>query len=198
MKEILPDGSTMESTHIETLQILGLSKQSRQIHIPPKMQTPPLLSLGVLCDDICTITLDKERNIHPEEWRRNNQRDHKQEDRNARSVTGATTIRKCGEENSSTNLKTRTSPVFTCSTFHPNYDKSPQFNQTRFPEDLVGSHRKIIKKNLKKSRNTTMGHMDMRRQGLQSTKEKTPDIDLEDKIKTNVVHWTTVDPRTTK
>ena len=43
-----------------------------------------------------------------------------------------------------------------------------------------------------------MQHLHMRRQGLQPTKEKPPDTDLEDKIKTNVVYWTTVEPRTTK
>ena len=36
MKAILPDGSTMESTHIATLQIPGLSKQAIQIYISPK------------------------------------------------------------------------------------------------------------------------------------------------------------------
>ena len=39
MKSRLPDGSTMESAHIETLQLPGLSKLARQIHILPKMQT---------------------------------------------------------------------------------------------------------------------------------------------------------------
>ena len=43
-----------------------------------------------------------------------------------------------------------------------------------------------------------MGHFHMRRQGLQSTKEKHPDIDPEDKIKTDVVYFTTVEPITTK
>ena len=43
-----------------------------------------------------------------------------------------------------------------------------------------------------------MGHLQMRIQGLQLTKEKPPDTDLEDQIKTNVVFCTTVDPRTTK
>ena len=43
-----------------------------------------------------------------------------------------------------------------------------------------------------------MGHLHMIIQGLQSTKEKPPDIDLEDKRKTNVVFCTTVDPSTTK
>ena len=59
MKARLPDGSTMDSTHIATLHISGISKQSRQIHIFPKMQTDLLILLGVLCDDGCTITLEK-------------------------------------------------------------------------------------------------------------------------------------------
>ena len=42
-----------------------------------------------------------------------------------------------------------------------------------------------------------MGHIHIRRQGLQSTKDKPPDTDPEDKIKTNVVFCTTVDSSTT-
>ena len=53
-------GSTMESTRIATFQIPGLSKQSRQIHSFPRMQTAPLISLVILCYDECTITLDKQ------------------------------------------------------------------------------------------------------------------------------------------
>ena len=55
------------------------------------------------------------------------------------SDPGDTTIRKCGKQHSGKNFKTRTSPVFRCSTFQPNYRKSPQGNQKRFPED-VGPH----------------------------------------------------------
>ena len=43
-----------------------------------------------------------------------------------------------------------------------------------------------------------MGHLHMRRQGLKSTKDKPPLIDLEEKIKTNVVYCTTMEPSTTK
>ena len=60
IKSRLTDGSTIKSTHIATLQIPVLSSLARQIHIFPKMQTDPLISLGVLCDDGCTITLDKQ------------------------------------------------------------------------------------------------------------------------------------------
>ena len=60
MKARLPDGSNMESTHIATLQLPGLSKKSRQIQNLPKIWTDTLISLGVLCDDGCTIKLDKQ------------------------------------------------------------------------------------------------------------------------------------------
>ena len=43
-----------------------------------------------------------------------------------------------------------------------------------------------------------MGHLYMRIKGLQSTKATPPDTYLEDKMKTNVVFCTTVDPSTTK
>ena len=59
MKVRLSDGSTVESTHIATLDLPGLRKQVRHIHIFQQMQTAPLISLGVLCYDGCTITLDK-------------------------------------------------------------------------------------------------------------------------------------------
>ena len=60
IKARLPYGSTMKLTHISTLQLPGLSKLGRQIHIFPKMQTDPLISLGVLCDNEFPITLDKQ------------------------------------------------------------------------------------------------------------------------------------------
>ena len=43
-----------------------------------------------------------------------------------------------------------------------------------------------------------MGHLNMRRQGPQPTKEKSPDTDPEDKSKPNVLFCITVEPRKTK
>ena len=51
IKSRLPDGITVKSSHIATIQLSGQSKQSRQIHVIPKVQTAPLISLGVLCDN---------------------------------------------------------------------------------------------------------------------------------------------------
>ena len=58
------------------------------------------------------------------------------------SAPGATTIRKCGKQHSGENFKTRPIPVFICSTFQPDYSRSPQGNKTRFPGDVAGPHRK--------------------------------------------------------
>ena len=55
----LPDGITMESSHVATLQLSGLTKKAIQIHSYPKIITSPLILLGILCDDGCTITLDQ-------------------------------------------------------------------------------------------------------------------------------------------
>ena len=49
IKARLPYGITMELTHKTTIQLPDISKLARQIHIFPKMQTAPLISLGVLC-----------------------------------------------------------------------------------------------------------------------------------------------------
>ena len=165
MKARLPYGSTMESSHKTTVHLPGLSKLVRQIHIFPKIQTSPSISLGILYDDRCTITLEK--NVNQEEWKINNQRHHKQKDWNVGSVSGETTIRRCGKQYSGKNFKTRTIPVFICIIFHPNYSKSNQGNQTWFSEEMAGSHRKIIKNHLEKSSNTPMGHLHVRRKGLQ-------------------------------
>ena len=65
MKARLPDRRTMESTYIATLKLPILSRIARQIHIFQKTQKAPLISLGVLCDDGCTSTLDKQEiSIH--------------------------------------------------------------------------------------------------------------------------------------
>ena len=67
-----------------------------------------------------------------------------------------------------------------------------------FLKTWPGLTEKLIKKHLDESRNTMMGHFHMRRQGLQLTKEKPPDTELEDEITTNVVYCKTMEPSTTK
>ena len=56
----LPDWIKIESSHVVTIQLPGISKQDSQIHIFPKMRIAPLMSLGVLCDYVCTIRQDKQ------------------------------------------------------------------------------------------------------------------------------------------
>ena len=56
----LPYVITMESSHVATLQLPGLTQKSKQVHIFLKMRTLPLISLVVICYDGCTITLDRQ------------------------------------------------------------------------------------------------------------------------------------------
>ena len=56
-----------------------------------------------------------------------------------------------------------------------------------FLKKWTGLTEKLINKQFDKSGNTTMVHLYIRRQGLKTTKDKTPDTDLGDRIKTNVV-----------
>ena len=50
----------MESSYIATLQLPGLRKQARQIHVLPKMKTSLLISLEVVCDYGYIITPEQQ------------------------------------------------------------------------------------------------------------------------------------------
>ena len=56
----------------------------------------------------------------------------------------------------------------------------------------------LIKKHIIKSSNRKMLHLHIRKQVLKTTKEKPPDIDLEENSKTKVLFCTAVNPRTKK
>ena len=99
------------------------------------------------------------------------------------SASGATTIRKCGEQHSVTNSKNITTPVFTCSNFSPNTASLLNKTKQGFLKTWLGLTEKLINEHLDKSRNTTMGHLHTRRQWLKSTKEKPTDKDLEEEKK---------------
>ena len=45
--------------NVEKLPLLGLYDEAIKIHILPDIKTDPIISLGVLCDNGCTITLEK-------------------------------------------------------------------------------------------------------------------------------------------
>ena len=57
--------------------------------------------------------------------------------------------------------------------------------------DLSGS---LIKKVLDKSINTTLVHIHMKRQEVQSTRKKASDIDISENINTNLVFFVKLDP----
>ena len=89
----IPYGSTMELSRTSTLQLPGLSRQARHIHFTQIFRTSPLISLGVLFDDRCTITL-KSNKFHPKKSTTNNKSHQEQSNRNVGSSSGDTTTRK--------------------------------------------------------------------------------------------------------
>ena len=53
-------GITVDSSHITTQQLPGISKQARHVHNYPRNKTAPLILLRVMFDDGFTITTDKQ------------------------------------------------------------------------------------------------------------------------------------------
>ena len=199
MKERLTNGITMGSTHIATIQLLGINRLARQIHFLPKIKTAPIISLGVLCDDGCTITLDKQAiSIH------NNGEYIIKGTRNKKKRMWEVPLEPQQSENLVNNVQAQTSKpwiakylhaaLFSPATVSLRKEIKYSFLNT-WPGFLTG---KLIKKHLDKSRNTTMVLLNMRRQGLQSTREKPPYTDLEENTTTNILYCTTVKPSTIK
>ena len=59
MEARLLHGITMDPTRIGTLLLTLMYEESRETHIFPEIKISPLISLRVLCDNGCNITLDK-------------------------------------------------------------------------------------------------------------------------------------------
>ena len=56
----------------------------------------------------------------------------------------------------------------------------------------------FINNHLETSMITTIGHLHMKLQRLQSKRKTTPDTDMKGKCKTNLFYYTTIEPSTTK
>ena len=97
MKSRVKYGRTMDSSHVATLQLPGIIKQYRQCHIIPKMRKAPLIWLGVLCDNGCTIKLEQQEVKVPKKRTTNIKRYQEQTTRIVVISPGGTTIKNCGK-----------------------------------------------------------------------------------------------------
>ena len=197
MTERLTDGSTIESSHISTIQLSGISKQVRQIHIPPKMNTAPLIPLGVLCDDGCIIKLDKQdmplQKNGQEIIRGTRNKKTKMWELPLENQQPSAVINKILAQT----LKTELAQYFHVALFIPTTASLIKAIKKGFLKtwlDLKNNNQEASEK----SRNATMVQLHMRRQGIQPTKEKPSDTYLEVNIITNVVFFTTVYTNTSK
>ena len=158
----IPDGSTRESSHIATLQISVLSKQARQVHIFPKMNTAPLISLGVLFDYGRTITLEKK-----EMAVQNNGQEIIKGTRNKKNGTWevpldtqqpSAVINNIQEQSSKPEL----AQYLHAALFSPTTASLLKAIKQGFLKTWPGLNKKTYQEAYEKSRNTKMGHLHMR------------------------------------
>ena len=162
------------------------------------MNTAPLISFGLLCDDGCTITLDKQE-ISVE----NNGQEIIKGTRNKKNGMWEVPLETQQPAAAINDILVQTSKTELARYLHTSIFRQTTEILTKdikqgFLKTWPGLTKKIIKRHLEKLGYRTMGHLQMGIQGLKSTKEKSPDTDLEEKSKKNVVFCTTVEPNTTK
>ena len=165
--ERLPDGITMYSSHIATLQLPGLRNQAMHIHVFPKMKTAPLISVWFLCDNGCAITLEnQEISVHKNgqeiiKGRRNKKTGMWEvplENQQVESVTN---------NNMKKTSKTELVQHLHTALFGPTAASPINSIKQGLLKMWPGLSEKLIKRHLEKSRNMTMVHLYMRRQGIQ-------------------------------
>ena len=62
---LLPDKSSISSSHMGLLPNTDLSKNGRTVKILPQLRSASLISVGKLCNDGCTVHFDEEKmNVH--------------------------------------------------------------------------------------------------------------------------------------
>ena len=154
--------SAMDSSHITTLQILGISKQANKIHIFPKIKTSLLISLGLLCGDGCTITLDKKDMAVQK-----NVQEIIKGTRNKQSSIWEVTLETQQSEAVANNILAQTtkpelSQYLHVALFSPKTASLLKSIKQGFLKTWPGLKENLVKNHLEKSRNTTMVDLYMR------------------------------------
>ena len=101
--------------------------------------------------------------------------------RNVESYHKNTTIKNCGKLYSGPDNQIRTGIIFPFRTIYPSNNKPTKGNQYMFIQEIPGPHRVIDREESIKYMNTTMVHLHIILQGLQSTINKNTYTELEDK-----------------
>ena len=162
----MPDGITMESSHIAKLQLPGLNKQDMQIHFFPQIKTALLISLGLLCDDVSTITLDKQ-----DMSVQNNRQEIIKGTRKKQTEMWEVTLETQKSEDVANKILAQKNKPELAQYLHASLFISKRTSLLKASKQGLlktwsGLTENIIKKHLEKSTNTTMGKLHMRRQVL--------------------------------
>ena len=181
MTERLPDGITMTSSDIQILQIPGLSKQARQIHISSKLKQPHYYNWESYVMMVAP-SQQKSNKFQKKNWITNNKRHQEQANRNVKGSPG-------DKKNANDILDQTTKPELAqylhAVLFSPTKASLIKAIRKGFLRIWQARTEKVIRKHIDKSTNTTMGHIHIIIKRLQSTRQRYPDTDIEDKRKTN-------------
>ena len=136
------------------------------------MKTAPLTSLGALYDDVCTTTLNKQ-DIPVQ---KNGQKTIKGTRNKKTGIWEVTLETQQSEDFTNEILDQASKPELVqylhAELFSPSTASLLKEIKQGFPKTWPGITEKLIKKHLEKKSTTTTGHLNMRGQEVQPTKEK--------------------------
>jgi hypothetical protein len=179
---ILPNGQTMKSTHTVTLDIPQLSKAAKASHIFPAMENNSLLSVGQLCDEGYFVLFSSDEVKILDEKQKNIMKGNRD------CATGLWWIN-LYHKKTNCNISQKQPQNHSANNVYAlhntgalvNYLHKTMYSCTK--SDLVHAVKKghlatwpgltveAINKHLKFTTSTDMGHMNQKRQNIQSTKE---------------------------
>ena len=144
------------------------------------MRKAPLISVGIICGDVCTITLySQETSV--QKMDKNNKRKQEQTNKNLGSSPGDTTKKIVVNNILSQTNKLEMAQYLHDTFFSPKRTILLKETKLGFLKTWLGLIEGLVNMHMEKLISTTLGHLHTRRQGLKSTREKTPYSDLEDK-----------------
>ena len=167
----------MDSTHVVTLQLPGISKDARKINIFLVMKTSPLIFFEVLCDDGCTIIQYKQdimvhkngQQVLSVHW---NKYTRMWEVPQLTYQIKAQTIAIVHNIISQT-TKPERAKYYHAALFIPTNTSLIKSTKQGFLKTCPGLTGGLIKKHLYKSMNTNIFHLHMKIQGVHSTRKIT-------------------------
>jgi hypothetical protein len=196
----MPNGTTIQSSHICNLLLTDLPHQARQAHILPGLVHNSLISVGQLCDNECSVTFTHDqvtisrngknvmygsRDLKSRLWRVNLKQKMN------------TKIAQCNHAHENNNQKDLINYLH-AACFSPVKSTWIKAIKNGNFSSWPGLNERSVEKYLSKSTSTAKCHLNQQRQNARATKIKDAqlldsDADLDHGIKTQYVYAATID-----